>query len=97
MTTTARINIDLRRSQQIGIPVGNVDAAIVREFTDARGRDRLMVSVNGHEFEVARPIPANNAPVEFATQARLVAEYNSNRAHRRELNRAGGDATLLRR
>lgn len=33
----------------------------------------------------------------FATQEELVAEYNADRAYRRELARAGGDATLLRR
>jgi hypothetical protein len=94
---TVRIMIDLGRSQQVGVKIGNVDAEIVREFIDARGRARLIVSVNSHEFEVARPIAVKNAPVEWATQEELVAEYNSSRAYRRELNRAGGDATLLRR
>lgn len=94
---TVRINIDLQRSQQIGVSIGNVDAEIVREFIDERGRDRLTVRVNDHEFTIARPKMVNNAPTVFATQEELVAEYNADHAYRRRLAAAGGDATLLRR
>lgn len=94
---TVRININFQRSQQIGIPVGDVEAEIVREFIDDRGRDRVTVRVNGHEFTVAKEKPVKNVPVVFATQEELVAEYNADRRYRRALARAGGDATLLRR
>lgn len=94
---TVRINIDFQRSQQIGIPVGNVDAEIVRQFIDDRGRDRVTVRVNGCDFAVAMPKAVNNTPTVFATQEELVAEYNADRRYRRSLARAGGDATLLRR
>lgn len=97
MTSTVRINIDFQRSRQIGISVGNVDAEIVRQFVDERGRDRVTVRVNGHEFTVAMPKAINNAPTVFATQEELVAEYNADAGYRRNLARAGGDATLLRR
>lgn len=92
--STIKIYIDFPRSQKIGIAQGHVDALIVCEFTDERGRDRTTVSVNGHEFTIARPAAPRNDPIEWASQEQLVAAY---KAGRRELNRAGGDATLLRR
>ena len=88
------------------VNMGKVIGTVVEEVT-IRGKAKLKIKLADHmprnrvlgDYQIIGNGPefADARRDQFATQEELVAEYNADHRYRRNLARAGGDATLLRR